>query len=98
MRTSLALAAAAPFALAPLLVAPAQAQSIVKLKQLQKEIQRGYKTDLNIRVVAKCPKQVIWAKGKTFTCKVTHASGTKGTVLVTLKGGPAKGRLTWERV
>jgi hypothetical protein len=35
-------------------------------------------------------------KGKTFTCKVTATNGTKGTVQVTLRSNPTKGRLSWK--
>jgi len=74
---------------------PAQAKTIVKQVKLQKNIQAGFKAK-GISVVAKCPKNVTWVKGKTFTCKVTDSQGGKGTVLVTLRSGGSAGKLTWK--
>ena len=95
MRKSLAVAVVLPLALAPLVAGPAQAKTIVKQVKLQKNIQACFKKE-GISVVAKCPKNVTWVKGKTFTCKVVDSQGNKGTVLVTLRSGGSAGKLTWK--
>lgn len=96
MRKSLALAVVLPLAVAPVVATPAQAQSIVKQKLLQQNIKQGYQAK-GIKVAVKCPKRVTWARGKTFTCKVTDTAGNRATVLVTL-GSEAKGKLRWKQL
>lgn len=93
MRTSVVLAL--PMAAALLAPAPAQAQSIVDMKKLENSIERGLKQRTGYRITAKCPKQVTWVKGKTFTCRVSASNGAKGKVQVTLKSNAKKGRLKW---
>lgn len=96
MRKPLALAVIVPLLAAPALAGPAAAQDIVNKQKLEKNIEQGFKTQRGIKVTAKCPKQTTWVKGKVFTCKVTAADGSKGTVKVTLKSNAKKGRLKWE--
>ncbi len=97
MRKPLAMAVILPLALAPMVAAPAQAQSIVKQKKLEKDIKAGFQKQ-GIKVTAKCPKSVTWVKGKTFYCKVTDSTGAKGKVLVKLRSNATRGNLTWEYV
>lgn len=98
MRKSLAIALVLPLLAAPLMVSPAQAQQIVNKQKLEKDIRRGMKSQVNIKVTAKCPKQTNWVKGKVFYCKVTANDGTKGKIKVTLKTNAKKGRLEWALV
>jgi hypothetical protein len=96
MRKPLALALALPVLAAPVFAAPAQAAIVVDKQKLEKNIERTLKAKLSLNAEAKCPKRVTWVKGKTFTCKVTATNGTKGTVQVTLRSNPTKGRLSWK--
>jgi hypothetical protein len=95
MRKPLALAVVLPLALAPMVAAPAQAQSIVKQKKLERNIKQGFAAK-GVNVTAKCPKNVTWVKGKTFFCSVTASSGENGKVLVTLKSNATAGKLKWK--
>ncbi len=96
MRKSLAVAVVLPLALAPMVAAPAQAQSIVKQKKLQRNIEQGFAKQ-GYTVKAKCPKEVTWVKGKTFYCFVS-SGGQRERVLVTLKSNATAGRLVWKLV
>jgi hypothetical protein len=98
MRKPVALALTLPLVAAPFLAAPAQAQDIVNKQKLERNIERGFKQQRDLRVVAKCPKQTTWVKGKVFFCRVTAADGTKGRIQVTLRSNATKGRLVWRLV
>lgn len=96
MRKPLALAVVLPLALAPMVASPAQAQTIVKQKKLEQNIERGFLKQSKVTVIARCPKNVTWVKGKSFTCKVTATDGSKGRVRVTLTSNPGPGKLVWK--
>lgn len=98
MRKPLAIALVLPVLAAPLLTAPAQAQDIVNKQKLEKNIEQGFKTQRQIKVTAKCPKQTNWVKGKVFYCKITAKDGSKGKIKITLKSNATKGRLVWSLV
>ena len=96
MRKVLVVASIVPVLAAGVMAGPAQAESVVKKAKLEKNIERNLQKSLKMKVTAKCPKKTTWVKGKVFTCKVTAADGTKGTVQVTLLSNDVKGRLKWE--
>lgn len=95
MRKPLALAVVLPLALAPMVATPAQAQSVVKQKKLERNIKQGFAAK-NVSVKVKCPKNVTWVRGKSFNCKVTASNGETGTVRVTLKSNATVGKLKWK--
>lgn len=98
MRKPLALAVTAPLLVAPLIVgAPAQAESVVKMPKVKKNIKQGFKKQADLSVTVKCPKKMKWAKGKTFFCKVRTKAGQKVRVQVKL-GSAVTGRVTWKVV
>jgi uncharacterized lipoprotein YajG len=94
VRKPLALAVVLPLALAPMVATPAQAQSVVKQKKLERNIKQGFAAR-GYKVSVKCPKNVTWVKGKTFSCTVSDG-GSKGTVRVTLKSNATVGKLKWK--
>lgn len=97
MRRTVAAATAVPLVMAPVVAAPAAADTIVLKRKVERSVGKGFKQQVGVKVRVKCPKRVTWRKGKIFFCKVRTRSGERYRVQVKL-GSAKKGALRWKVV